>query len=136
MHEAPSLDTREGVPQKRVRTEHLDIPLESVLETQQFLMRTMVPKQLEPYMRKSDGEQVGIEDDLFMRWHEKYAEHFRNYCDALDPSTNAAHIERIQKGTLTGDDYYVIQQYLEIPGHGGFFFTDFELDVFIKQYIH
>ena len=135
MNETSSLDSGR-IPQKPERSEHLDIPIEKVLATQQFLMHKMMPERLVPYLSKSDGEHVGIEDDLFMRWHEKYSEYFRNYCDGLDPVTSAGLIERIQKGTLDDDNHLAIQKYLEATGHGGVFFIEAELDEFIKQYVH
>lgn len=126
-------------------TKHLEVPIEAVLKIQQSLMHRMVPDRLRPYVVVSDGQHVGIEDDLFMRWHEKYSKLFREYCDGLDVTADAeqARSERIMESAPTIDDYTDMQLYLEDParenkeeGIGGAFFTPEELDEFIGQHVH
>ena len=129
----------------RSESEHLAIPMEYVLGEQQLLMRLMVPVAIKPYVTESDGKKVGIEDGLFMRWHEKYSKLFREYCDNLDANgeEERKRIERIVSGRLTSDDYAEIRQYLADParenkkeGTGGPFFTDEEDErEFLKLYV-
>ena len=146
MKETPSLDSGKAIPQRQERLEHLEISIDNVLGMQQLLMRLMVPKAVKPYVTESNGEDIGIEDDLFMRWNEKYSRLFREYCDGLDATIDSERkrIEQITDGRLTLDDYSDIQQYLEDPirerkdeGIGGSFFRNKEdEDEFLKKYKH
>jgi hypothetical protein len=146
MNESPSLDSGKAIPQRQERLEHLEISIDAVLGMQQLLMRLMVPKAIKPYVTESGGEDIGIEDDLFMRWNEKYSGLFREYCDSLDATIDSERkrIERITEGRLTSDDYAVIQQYLEDPVHerkeegigGPFFSNEDEEAIFLKKYVH
>lgn len=124
----------------------LEVPLENLLAEQQLLMRLMVPKRMAELVTESNGEQVGIEDGLFERWHLKYSKLFREYCNDLDPNHEYESdlIPRVVTGTLTSEDYSILQKYLEDPvnknedeGTGGLFFeNEMEVDEFIKQYVH
>ncbi len=113
--------------------ERMVIPMEYHLGEQQFLMRLMVPEGIKPHVVPSDGQKVGIEDALFMRWHEKYSNLFRLYCNTLDSSIalDRERIERIVTNTMNDADYAEIRKYLEDPvrankeeGTGGRFFVD------------
>jgi hypothetical protein len=122
---------------------NLEIPLEYLLGEQQFLMLTMVPEEIKPYVEESDGEQVGIEERLFERWCEKYSKLFREYCNNLDPNDEEENklISRIITGRLTSDDYLNLQNHLEASedkeqGIGGKFFTDEETKEFLKPFLN
>lgn len=136
MKESESFAGQESVTASSHNPEHLEVPIEAVLSIQQSLMHTMLPERLKSYVVASDGEQVGIEDDLFMRWHEKYSADFRLFCDGLNQVTDAELIDRIKTNALTAEDLAIIQTYLENPSRGGAFFTNEELDEFIKPFVH
>jgi hypothetical protein len=124
----------------------LEIPLENLLAEQQLLMRLMVPKRIAELVTESNGEDIGIEDALFERWYVKYSKLFREYCNDLDPSNDYENglIPRVVAGTLTSEDYSILQKHLEDPinlneaeGIGGQFFKDDEeVQDFLKQYVH
>jgi hypothetical protein len=121
----------------------LEIPWEYLLSEQRFMMLLMVPKKIKSYVEVSDGENIGIEDKLFELWCNKYSKLFREYCNDLDPDNEEEQklILRIVSGRLTSDDYLNLQKHLEASedkeqGTGGIFFTDSELEEFIRPYKH
>lgn len=146
MHETPSQDPEKRIFTRREEVVHSEIPVENVLGEQRLLMRRMVPESIKSYVTESDGENIGIEDSLFIRWNEKYSKLFREYCDSLDTTIDSERerAERIIDGRLTSDDYTDIQRYLEDTtqehvnkGIGGpFFASKEEEEDFLKQYVH
>ncbi len=116
-----------------------EVPLGVAIETQQALMNLMAPDRLKPYFGTSTGVTEGIEDAIFLKWHEKYAQKFALLCEKLaheeeGGDTEAGIFTRLVEGRPTLVDYEAMEQYLE--SNGGTFFTDVELEVFIKENVH
>jgi hypothetical protein len=136
-------EVREFSPQAR----H-EVPLGVAIETQQKLMNLMVPDRLKPYLGTSTGDTPGIEDAIFYAWHEKYAKRFARMCEKLaeeeegnedgeeegSRDTKEKVFSRLVEGRSTSEDYETMKKYLESEGNT--FFTQPELDVFIKEQVH
>lgn len=53
----------------------------AAIEAQKMLMMRMLPDSLKEYVVDDGGQTQNSTDDLFLRWHEKYSDTFRDYCD-------------------------------------------------------
>ena len=128
---------REFSPQAR----H-EVPLDVANSTQLTLMNLMTPDRLKPYLGTSTGLTEGIEDAIFMKWHEKYAKKFALLCEKMaqeegdmdDADAQKRVFTRLVEGRSTPRDYEKMKEDLE--SEGGTFFTDSELDDFIKENLH
>jgi hypothetical protein len=130
---SPHLSLPEKRTEQRPRGREA-ISIISALSTQVTLMHRMAPERLQPYIGASDGQSEGIEDLLFSRWTDKYGRYFKEFCD--DHADDEELIERIEEQILTASDVKRIEEFIQDPLRGGVFFTEAELDEFVKRQVH
>lgn len=100
------------------------------------LMRRMLPDDIKILLKPSDGETLGgIEDDLFMRWYEKYAVLFADFCNEHLKDLDL--LDRLKTQTLSAEDYDQLISYLQHHTEDkGAFLKSGEVTDLVRKYGH
>jgi hypothetical protein len=95
--------------------------LEKKMDSQRAVFRYMVPTVFQGYLANDpDTITNSAEEDIFLRWHNKYSKLFGDYFTELMTNDDEAGKEsrnRILAGKPTTEDCLNLKQYLEDPAH-------------------
>lgn len=114
MRNLDSLPTHSAVSRENTdKKEEVLEPL-AATETQKMLMIRMLPKKLMGYVVDDGGQTQNSTDNLFLSWHDKYADLFRDYCD--QHMSDNKFLVRIKDEKLTEADMKQIMQSIAQSG--------------------
>ncbi len=131
-----SIEVSTAAEPYRAELGRLELLPEAAISLQIDLMRRMLPEDIRILLKPSDGETLdGIEDDLFMRWYEKYAVLFADFCNEQLEDSDL--MDRLKTQTPSAEDYDQLIRYLQHHTEDkGAFLKSGEVTDLVKKYGH